>query len=399
MAEQMLLAPTAAIGSFYDPQEPASLAVALSTASGPDGDRSAARPAGRLAERLATSSTTPGVPPPSGQNETENPAQRRGPDAPISRSANCRSMTARCRRASSGEGELGRVDPASTSAHRIPGRSGRSAAPGAVGTEVVISTNDYVHRWSPMRGAAVRSPGLYPRGPVAAGVRMRRGTARRGLKQRQQCRVVGIELDPDAAAMARKRIDASSAATFATSSRSSTSASTGSSPARSSSTSTTPGRSWPSSAGSRNRAGGSHLPPEHRQRLDHQRPAGRPLRLHLHRTACVGHLRFFTRRTIEEMLTIAGWKVVSIEPQEVVATHPRDELLRMLDHARIAYSAADLLPFGYHATSAENPGGRRQQALRQRIGGSLIENRHPTDRKIACLVHKREQDHFSVIRT
>ena len=30
---------------------------------------------------------------------------------------------------------------------------------------------------------------------------------------------------------------------------------------------------------------------------------------------CVGHLRFFTRRSIEDMLAIAGWTVVSIEPQ------------------------------------------------------------------------------------
>ena len=70
---------------------------------------------------------------------------------------------------------------------------------------------------------------------------------------------------------------------------------------------------------------------------------------------CVGHLRFFTRRTIEEMLTIAGWEVVSIEPQEVVATNGRDELLRALDHARLHYSKEDVLPSGYYVT-ARNPG-------------------------------------------
>ena len=69
---------------------------------------------------------------------------------------------------------------------------------------------------------------------------------------------------------------------------------------------------------------------------------------------CVGHLRFFTKRTIEEMLTIAGWEVVSIEPQEVTASAGRDELLRMLDQARVPYSKNDVLPAGYYVT-ARNP--------------------------------------------
>ena len=69
---------------------------------------------------------------------------------------------------------------------------------------------------------------------------------------------------------------------------------------------------------------------------------------------CVGHLRFFTKQTIEEMLTIAGWEVVSIEPQETTATAGRDELLRMLDQARAPYSKNDVLPAGYYVT-ARNP--------------------------------------------
>ena len=46
---------------------------------------------------------------------------------------------------------------------------------------------------------------------------------------------------------------------------------------------------------------------------------------------CVGHLRFFTRQSIDDMLTIAGWTVVAITPQDAVATPAREELLRALD--------------------------------------------------------------------
>ena len=63
---------------------------------------------------------------------------------------------------------------------------------------------------------------------------------------------------------------------------------------------------------------------------------------------CVGHLRFFTRRTIEEMLTIAGWSVVEIAPQETIATRGGDELLNALGASRMSYSKEDLTPAGYY---------------------------------------------------
>ena len=66
---------------------------------------------------------------------------------------------------------------------------------------------------------------------------------------------------------------------------------------------------------------------------------------------CVGHLRFFTKRTIEEMLTIAGWDVVSIEPQEVAATRGREELLAALNAAHMPFSKDDLLPSGFYVTA------------------------------------------------
>ena len=66
---------------------------------------------------------------------------------------------------------------------------------------------------------------------------------------------------------------------------------------------------------------------------------------------CVGHVRFFTRRTIEEMLSIAGWTVVEIAPQETVVTRGREELLAALAAARIPHSKEDLVPAGYYVVA------------------------------------------------
>ena len=66
---------------------------------------------------------------------------------------------------------------------------------------------------------------------------------------------------------------------------------------------------------------------------------------------CAGHLRFFTRRSIEEMLTIAGWDVQRIEPQELTVTHERDALIATLEKASIPFSKEDLVPTGYYVTA------------------------------------------------
>src|SRR5438876_691302 len=77
------------------------------------------------------------------------------------------------------------------------------------GRSVAVSRNDYVHRWSSMRGQ-VRQDLLDRIGRDAKSIlEFGCGEAPLGaaLKQRQKCRVVGIELDRHAAAIARKRID------------------------------------------------------------------------------------------------------------------------------------------------------------------------------------------------
>jgi hypothetical protein len=66
---------------------------------------------------------------------------------------------------------------------------------------------------------------------------------------------------------------------------------------------------------------------------------------------CVGHLRFFTRQSIEEMMTIAGWTIVEIAPQETVVTRGREELFRLLDAARGEWSKEELHPAGYYVVA------------------------------------------------
>jgi len=66
---------------------------------------------------------------------------------------------------------------------------------------------------------------------------------------------------------------------------------------------------------------------------------------------CVGHLRFFTRQSVEEMLAISGWTVEKVEPQDRLASPGGDALVRALEEARIPFSADDLLAPGYYVTA------------------------------------------------
>lgn len=70
--------------------------------------------------------------------------------------------------------------------------------------------------------------------------------------------------------------------------------------------------------------------------------------------ACVGHVRFFTRKTIEEMLELSGWRLASIEPQPEFRTPGYERFVEGLKRAGVEYSEADLLAPGYYVT-AENP--------------------------------------------
>lgn len=224
------------------------------------------------------------------------------------------------------------------------------------GVDVAISTTDYVHRWSSLRGQ-VRHDLLDLVSTDAKSIlEFGCGEAPLGeaLKKRQRCRVVGIELDPDAANIAKKRIDAvyrgdvreivsilderfdwiiggdivehlDEPWSFLDELR----------------RLATPGGHLLLSIP--NLSNASIVADLLRGRFDY---------VYMGLT-CVGHLRFFTRQSIEDMLSIAGWTVERIAPQNLGLTASGNELLSAL--ATLPHSREDLEPTGYYVI-ARNEG-------------------------------------------
>jgi 2-polyprenyl-3-methyl-5-hydroxy-6-metoxy-1,4-benzoquinol methylase len=222
------------------------------------------------------------------------------------------------------------------------------------GKTVAVSRNDYVHRWASMRGQARQD--LLDRIATDAKSILEFGCGEAplgaALKQRQKCRVVGIEIDRHAAAIAKKRIDdvycgdareiialvheefdwiiggdiiehLDDPWTFLSDLRRIT------------------------------KPGGRLLlsiPNLSHAALVADLLAGRFDYVYMG-MACVGHLRFFTRHSIAEMLSIAGWSVERIEPQAEVPSIGAESLLRALEESRLPFSRDDLLAPGYYVTA------------------------------------------------
>jgi SAM-dependent methyltransferase len=219
------------------------------------------------------------------------------------------------------------------------------------GRTVVISRSDYVHRWASMRGQ-VRED-LLSRIPTSAKSVLEFGCGEASLgyaiKQRQQCRVAGIELDAEAAAIAKRRIDV-----------------------------VYQGDANEIIARLHERfewiIGGDivehladpwsflgdlrgiatdrghlllSLPNLANASIIADLLAGRFDYVYMG-LACVGHLRFFTRRSIEDMLAISGWTPVEITPQQIGTTPPAEELMRKLESAGLPFSREDLTASGYY---------------------------------------------------
>ncbi len=219
------------------------------------------------------------------------------------------------------------------------------------GRDVAISRTDYVHRWSSLRGQARHD--LLDRISTEAKSILEFGCGEaplgEALKKRQKCRVVGIELDPEAAAIAEKRIDAVYRGDVREI------------------VSIMDERfdwiiggdivehldePWSFLDDLRNVAmPGGHLllsiPNLANASVVHDLLQGRFDYVYMGLT-CVGHLRFFTKQSIADMLAIAGWTVVAFEPQDAVVTPAREELTRALDAAGLAYSRDDVIPTGYY---------------------------------------------------
>ena len=219
---------------------------------------------------------------------------------------------------------------------------------------VVVSRGDYVHQWSSMRGQVRHDLLSRVSADARSILEFGCGEAPLGaeLKRRQKCRVVGIELDPAAAAVARRRID---------------DVYTGD--ARELIGIIQEKFDWI--------IGGDiveHLddPWSFLAELRHLAAPGGRLLLSLPNLAnagvigdllqgrfdyvymgltCAGHLRFFTRRSIGDLLSISGWGVESIEAQETIVTPSQSELIASLERAGIPFSRDDLTAPGYYVVA------------------------------------------------
>jgi len=225
------------------------------------------------------------------------------------------------------------------------------------GQQVVIAHDVLVHRWASLRGQ-VRIDLLDRIGTDARTIlEFGCGEAPLGaaLKKRQKCRVVGVEIDRQAAAVARRRIDdvyegdvreivaiLDEQFDFIVG-----------------------GdivehldEPWSFLGDLRRicRPGGKlllSLPNVAHASIIADLLQGRFDYVYMGLT-CVGHLRFFTRRSVEEMLQIAGWEVVSIEPQALAITAEQTRLLDGLRAAGIPFAESEVAPTGFYVT-ARNP--------------------------------------------
>jgi 2-polyprenyl-3-methyl-5-hydroxy-6-metoxy-1,4-benzoquinol methylase len=349
---------------LYDPEEPASIAAAsiesnhVLVVTDP-----LLLPPAKLVTRLRellvhTSSVVAALPV---SNEAENASQRRTPLMPYLTLRELQQMTGEMQ-SNGADAEVVKWDGSDPGVYlcRTTFLEGIDDPPkhALAGREVVLSPADYVHRWSSLRGQT-RTDLLARISPTAKAIlEFGCGEAPLGaaLKARQKCRVVGIEIDPRAAAVAKKRIDdvyCGDAREIVALIREKFDWIIGGDIVEHLD------EPWSFLADLRKVcAPGGHLllsiPNVANAAVVSDLIRGRFDYVYMGLT-CVGHLRFFTKRTIEEMLSIAGWTVAEIAPQETVITRGREELLAALATARIPHSKEDLIPAGYYVVARNDP--------------------------------------------
>ncbi|HLJ73540.1 MAG TPA: class I SAM-dependent methyltransferase [Thermoanaerobaculia bacterium] len=346
--------------AFYDPQEPASLAGGLV-----ESDHTLVitdpllLPPRRLGRRLLdvlvhTPEVVAALPV---SNESQNAAQKHAPSAPYLTLreldqvfADMQNAEAASERVTWDKSDPGAFLCRTSFLDQIDDPPRRAIE----GRDVVVSANDYVHRWSSLRGQTRED--LLARIPNDAKSVLEFGCGEAplgaALKARQKCRVVGIEIDPRAAAIARKRIDdvyCGDAREIVELMREEFDWIIGGDIVEHLE------EPWSFLSELRRiSAPGGHLllsiPNVSHAALISDLLQGRFDYVYMG-LACVGHLRFFTRKTIEDMLTIAGWTIIDVAPQQTVVTRGREELLAMLANSRFPYSKDDLQPSGYYVVA------------------------------------------------
>ena len=176
--------------------------------------------------------------------------------------------------------------------------------------EVMIAGGVYVHRWASLRGQTRHD--LLDRISLEARTILEFGCGEaplgEALKRRQKCRVVGAYYEPWSFLADLRRISA-------------------------------PGGSLLLS-----------LPNVANASVVNDLLQGRFDYVYMGLT-CVGHLRFFTRRSVEEMLAIAGWEVVSVEPQFLARTQEQDRLLEAMQKTGVPFEESEVAPSGFYVTA------------------------------------------------
>ena len=231
------------------------------------------------------------------------------------------------------------------------------------GRDVVVSRGDFVHRWPSLRGDD-RKDLLERIAPTAKSVLefgCGEGALGAALKQRQKVRVVGIELDHRAAAIAKKRLDdvyEGNALEIVSILHEQFDWIVGGDIVEHLE------EPWSFLSDLRRLARDDgrlllSIPNIANASIIGDLLQGRFDYVYMGLT-CAGHLRFFTRRSIEEMLSIAGWEIEQIDPQELTVTSERDAIIARLEAAGLDFSKEDLLPTGYYVTARKRSRSSRR---------------------------------------
>lgn len=225
------------------------------------------------------------------------------------------------------------------------------------GRDVALARGTIVHRWASLRGQTRHDLLDRIRLDAKSILEFGCGEAPLGeaLKKRQKCRVVGVELDRHAAAIARKRIDdvyCGDVREIVELLHERFDCIVGGDIVEHLD------EPWSFLAALRkiSAPGGQlllSLPNVANASVVSDLLQGRFDYVYMGLT-CVGHLRFFTRQTVAEMLTIAGWEVVAIEPQSLAQTDEQTQLLEGLRAAGIPFAESEVAPSGFYVM-ARNP--------------------------------------------
>lgn len=234
----------------------------------------------------------------------------------------------------------------------------RSGSPSLEGLNVAIARGAYIHRFVAHRGQPRED--LLTRIPAGAReiLEFGCGEGRLGalIRERLHARVTGIELDPEAAAQARTRLDAvieGDIRDLATSIDATYDVVIGGdvvehlddpwSVLESLRKVTRPGGHLLLSLP--NVASASVLADLVQGRFDY---------VYLG-ILCAGHVRFFTRRSIGEMLESTGWTLESLEPQDRLVTPRNEQFITRLDSSGIEYERVDLDANGWYVLARNDP--------------------------------------------